>query len=173
MTDLRTGMYPGTFDPFTDGHGDILAAAVEMFDRLHLSFGVNAGKDPLFTLDEREALAREWIGRNLRAEAAAKVVVDRYSGLLVHHADAVGARWIVRGLRASSDFDYEFMLNGINQRQAPHVKTVFLMAPERFLFVASSTVKELCARGGDVSSYVQPFVEAAMRRKLRAAADAP
>lgn len=145
----RIGLYPGTFDPPTNGHIDIIARAARLFDKLVVGVAANPGKGPLFELDEREALVRGEVSRlNGVIEVAA------FDGLLVELARQLGAVAIVRGLRAVTDFDYEFQMAGINARLAPDIETVFLMASERHQFISSRFVKEVARLGGDVSSFV-------------------
>lgn len=159
------GLYPGTFDPFTAGHRDILRRAAGLVDRLILGVAANAGKGPIFTLDERVDLARTEI-LNLPADLRDRVEVRPFSTLLMDFAVERGVRVIIRGLRAISDFEYEFQMAGMNARINPTVETAFLMASERTQFVSSRFVKEICALGGDVSEFVSPVVLEAMRKRL-------
>lgn len=149
----RTGVYPGTFDPVTNGHLDIIGRAARLVDRLVVGVAINIGKEPLFSLEERVDLVRAEAGRAAR-EAGATVDVVPFSGLLVDFARAQGANVIVRGLRAVSDFDYEFPMAGMNRRLDPAIETVFLMASETNQFIASRLVKEIARMGGDISSFV-------------------
>ena len=162
MTDsARVGVYPGTFDPVTNGHMDIIGRATKLVDRLIVAVAVNAGKDPLFTLEERvELLERDIADYNHRT--GAKVEVTPFDNLLMHFVVEMGAGVIVRGLRAVSDFEYEFQMAGMNARLNREVETVFLMASDRNQFIASRLVKEICRLGGDVG----PFVSANVREHL-------
>jgi pantetheine-phosphate adenylyltransferase len=157
MAGERIAIYPGTFDPVTNGHLDIVARATTLVDRLVVGIAVNAGKGPLFQLDERVALLREEI-RHLPPAVAAKIEVRPFSSLLINFAESCGATVIVRGLRAVSDFEYEFQMAGMNRRLDPAIETVFLMASESHQFISSRFVKEIARLGGDVSSFVSPRV---------------
>ena len=141
----RIGLYPGTFDPVTNGHMDIIGRAARMLDRLVVGVAVNAGKGPLFPLEERMEL--------VRAELA-PIAVRSFDTLLIDFARELGAGVIVRGLRAVSDFDYEFQMAGMNYRLDPKVETIFLMASEHHQFISSRFVKEIAQLGGDISSFV-------------------
>ena len=149
----RVGLYPGTFDPVTNGHLDIIGRAARMMDRLVVGVAINTGKGPLFTLEERVELVTAEV-QEIASRNGTAIEVRPFEGLLVEFARSVGARMIVRGLRAVSDFDYEFQMAGMNYRMAPDVETVFLMASERHQFIASRLVKEVAALGGDISSFV-------------------
>ncbi len=157
MTDTavarRIGVYPGTFDPITNGHLDIITRAARIVHRLVIGVAVNAGKGPLFPLDERVALVRAETERVARASGT-EIVVTSFDTLLVEFARGVGATVILRGLRAVSDFDYEFQMAGMNYRLAPDIETVFLMASERHQFISSRFVKEIALLGGDIASFV-------------------
>jgi pantetheine-phosphate adenylyltransferase len=152
-TRLRVGLYPGTFDPLTNGHLDIIARAAPLFDRLVVGVATNVGKGPLFPLAERVALLTGEVEAIARRNGTA-IEVQSFDSLLVDFARTVGARAIVRGLRAVSDFDYEFQMAGMNNRLAPEIETVFLMASERHQFISSRLVKEVALLGGDVASFV-------------------
>jgi pantetheine-phosphate adenylyltransferase len=149
----RIALYPGTFDPVTNGHLDVIGRAARLVDRLVIGVAMNIGKGPLFSIEERaELVAAE-------TEAVARrtgcvIEVRPFTGLLVGFAREVGAQMIVRGLRAVSDFDYEFQMCGMNARLDPEIETVFLMASERNHFISSRFVKEIAQLGGDVSSFV-------------------
>lgn len=153
MSQLRVGLYPGTFDPITNGHLDVIARAARLMDHLVIGVAINAGKGPMFPLEERVELVKSEIANNIKPNGA-KIEVRSFDGLLIHFARELGARMIVRGLRAVSDFDYEFQMTGMNYRMAPDIETVFLMASERHQFIASRLVKEVAALGGDISSFV-------------------
>ena len=152
----RAGVYPGTFDPITNGHLDIIGRAARVFDRLVIGVAESAGKGPLFTLAERVELVRAEADIIARRTGSAIEVVS-FQGLLVHFARRAGAQVIIRGLRAVTDFDYEFQMAGMNYRLDPDIEIVFLMASERHQFISSSLVKEIARLGGDVSSFVPPL----------------
>jgi pantetheine-phosphate adenylyltransferase len=161
----RIGLYPGTFDPVTNGHMDVIGRAARLLDRLVVGVAINAGKGPLFPLEERVELVRgetEKIGGRTGCE----VVVQPFTGLLVQFAREVGAQMIVRGLRAVTDFDYEFQMTCMNHRLDPEIETVFLMASETNQFISSRFVKEIARLGGDVSKFVTPPVRDALAGKL-------
>ena len=149
----RIALYPGTFDPITNGHLDIIGRATRICDRLIIGVAVNIGKGPLFPLEERVALV-EAESAAIARKTGLQIDVRPFSGLLVAFAKQVGASMVVRGLRAVADFDYEFQMAGMNARLAPDVETVFLMASERHQFIASRLVKEIARLGGDISSFV-------------------
>jgi pantetheine-phosphate adenylyltransferase len=158
----KTAVYPGSFDPLTNGHLDIIARARRLCDRLILAVLVNDEKKPLFTVEERIAM----ICDNVASDGGAPVEVLEFSGLLVDFTQRVGARMIVRGLRAVSDFEYEFQMALMNRRLAPAVETVFLMAKEEYSYVSSRLVKEVARLGGDVTSLTPPAVADALARRL-------
>ena len=149
----HVGLYPGTFDPVTNGHIDIIARACQVVDRLVIGVAENAGKGPIFPLQERVELVGEETGV-IAARTGATIEVRAFSGLLVEFARACGANVILRGLRAISDFDYEFQMAGMNYRLDPAIETVFLMATERHQFISSRFVKEIARLGGDISTFV-------------------
>ncbi|WP_270935523.1 pantetheine-phosphate adenylyltransferase [Falsiroseomonas oryzae] len=152
----RIGLYPGTFDPVTNGHMDVIERAARLLDRLVVGVAINAGKGPLFPLEERVELVRaetEKVG----ARTGCEVLVRPFTGLLVGFAREVGAQMIVRGLRAVTDFDYEFQMTGMNHRLDPEIETVFLMASETNQFISSRFVKEIAILGGDIASFVPPL----------------
>jgi pantetheine-phosphate adenylyltransferase len=149
----RIGLYPGTFDPVTNGHLDVIARAARLLDKLVVGVAVNTGKGPLFTLEERVDLVRAEIA-SMIARNGVIIEVVPFQGLLIQFARDIGAGMIVRGLRAVTDFDYEFQMAGMNYRMAPDVETVFLMASERHQFISSRFVKDIAMFGGDVSSFV-------------------
>lgn len=153
---FRVGLYPGTFDPITNGHLDIIGRAARMFSRLVVGVAVNAGKGPLFPIGERVELVRAEL-EPIAARTGTQVEVRAFDSLLIHFAEVVGASVIVRGLRAVSDFDYEFQMAGMNYRLDPNIETVFLMASERHQFISSRFVKEIAQLGGDISSFVPPL----------------
>lgn len=152
----RVALYPGTFDPLTNGHIDIVRRAVKLYDRLVIGVARNEDKKPLFSLDERVEMAldltREYTGETV-------IEVRPFSGLLMHFAQEVGAGSIIRGLRAVSDFEYEFQMVGMNQRLNPDIETVFLMADPRHQAIASRLVKEIARLGGDITAFVPPTIK--------------
>lgn len=149
----RVALYPGTFDPIHNGHVDIIARAARLVDRLVIGVAINIGKAPLFSLEERVALVRDET-RAIAADSGTAIDVRPFEGLLIGFAREVGARMIVRGLRAVTDFDYEFQMAGMNYRLDAGIETVFLMASERHQFIASRFVKEIAHMGGDIKSFV-------------------
>lgn len=159
----RVGLYPGTFDPITNGHLDIIGRAVKLVDRLVVGVAVNAGKGPMFSIAERVSLVVE---QTRGLEGRAVIEVKPFSGLLMHFAEEVGAQVIVRGLRAVADFEYEFQMTAMNQQLNREIETVFLMADPRHQAIASRLVKEIASLGGDVSSFVTPGVALRLKEKL-------
>ena len=149
----RIGVYPGTFDPVTNGHLDVIARAARLLDRLVIGVAMNAGKGPIFPIEERVELVRAETDSIARSTGATIAVVP-FEGLLVTLAREHGAGMIVRGLRAVSDFDYEVQMAGMNRRLDQGVETVFLMASETNQFISSRFVKEIARLGGDISSFV-------------------
>jgi pantetheine-phosphate adenylyltransferase len=149
----RVGLYPGTFDPVTNGHIDIIFRAARLLDRLVVGVAQNIGKGPLFPLKERLALTRAECAL-VSERTSVPIEVVGFDTLLVGFAKSIGAQVIVRGLRAVSDFDYEFQMAGMNYRLDPGIETVFLMASEHHQFISSRFVKEIARLGGDVSSFV-------------------
>jgi pantetheine-phosphate adenylyltransferase len=165
MGQPRVGVYPGTFDPATNGHLDIIARATRIVDRLIIAIAANPGKIPMFTLQERVEMMQEQVAL-LRNGDGSSIEVRPFDELLMHFVEKLGATTIVRGLRAVSDFEYEFQMAGMNTRLNPRVETVFLMASERQQFIASRMVKEVALLGGDITSFVPALVAQRMRRKL-------
>ena len=162
----RTGVYPGTFDPITVGHLDVIArSALHLVDKLIVAVAENAGKDPLFDVAERVDLVREGL-EVLSPEAQAAIEVRPFDNLLMHFVADVGASVIVRGLRAVSDFEYEFQMAAMNRRLNAQVETVFLMSSDRNQFISSRFVKEIGRLGGDVAQFVPPKVHARLLRKF-------
>ena len=160
---MRIGLYPGTFDPVTNGHLDIIGRAVKLVDRLVIGVAVNIGKGPLFSLDERvEMVQRE----TAHLTQIAEIEVRPFDSLLMHFAREVGAQMIVRGLRAVADFEYEFQMTAMNQQLDREIETVFLMADPRHQAIASRLVKEIAALGGDVHKFVPPGVAKQLLGKL-------
>jgi pantetheine-phosphate adenylyltransferase len=152
-------VYPGTFDPFTRGHEDLVRRAAKVFDRVVVGIADSQSKRPMFTAEERIAMAREVLGTFPQVE------VTGFSGLLMAFVHSLGARVILRGLRAVSDFEYEFQMAGMNRNLYPEVETLFLTPSEQYLFMSSTIVREIAALGGDVSKFVQPVVEERLRMK--------
>ncbi len=160
---LRTALYPGTFDPLTNGHLDIIGRAVKLYDKLVIGVARNSDKNPLFGLDERVEMARE-----LALSVAGDTVIEvrPFQGLLMHFAEEVGASSIIRGLRAVSDFEYEFQMVGMNQRLNADIETVFLMADPRHQAIASRLVKEIARLGGEIDPFVPPLVKTRLMEKF-------
>ncbi|MFC3033577.1 pantetheine-phosphate adenylyltransferase [Pseudoalteromonas fenneropenaei] len=153
-------LYPGTFDPLTNGHTDLIQRAAKMFDTVVLAIAHNPSKKPCFSLDERVALAKE-ITKDLP-----NVQVIGFSGLLVNLAKEQQANVLIRGIRAASDFDYEFQLANMNRRLNPDLESVFLTPAEKNSFISSTLVKEVALHNGDVSQFVHPLVAKALEEKL-------
>jgi pantetheine-phosphate adenylyltransferase len=158
LSKLRVGIYPGTFDPITNGHIDIIRRAAKIVDRLVVGVARNDTKGPLFTTDERVEIVRDDIADLLDKEARDRIEVCAFETLLMSFAESVGASVIVRGLRAVSDFEYEFQMMGMNARLNTEIEYVFLMASDRFQFISSRFVKEIGALGGDISHFVSKRV---------------
>ncbi len=156
----RFAIYPGLFDPLTNGHLAIIQRGLHVFDRLVVAVANNPQKKPLFTVDERKSLIAEAIGNDPRVE------VDAFEGLLVDYAKHKGIRNVIRGLRAVSDFEYEFQLANMNRKLLPDLETVFVMTGEDYFFVSAQLVREVATFGGDVSGLVPPNVAAGLDRKL-------
>ena len=162
----RIGLYPGTFDPVTLGHLDIIKRAVKLVDHLVIGVATNSTKEPMFTLDERLAMMRREAAP--LAEGRATIEVQAFDMLLVKFAAHIGASMIIRGLRAVSDFEYEFQMVAMNQRLNTEIETVFLMADPRHQAIASRLVKEIARLGGDVSAFTTPAIAAALvKRSLK------
>ena len=156
MSKHRIGIYPGTFDPITSGHCDIVRRALRLVDKLVIGVASNPAKGPAFNLNDRIEMARD----DLSAfdPDGDRVEVRAFDQLLMHFAEEMNAGVIVRGLRAVSDFDFEFQMTGMNARLNPNVETVFLMSSESHQFISSRFVKEIAALGGDITSFVSPNV---------------
>ena len=161
MTD-RIALYPGTFDPLTNGHADILKRARKLCDKLVIGVAINREKGPLFDLNERVDMVQTCVAQ---MEGKAKVEVVPFEGLLMHFAQEVGAQMIVRGLRAVSDFEYEFQMACMNDKLDPTIETVFLMADPQHQAIASRLVKQIARLGGDISKFVPPEVESRLKDK--------
>lgn len=151
----RVGLYPGTFDPITNGHLDIIGRAVKLVDKLVIGVAINEGKGPMFSLEERVAIVRD---ETAHLNKVAEIEVRPFKGLLMHFAREVHASSIIRGLRAVADFEYEFQMTAMNQQLDREIETVFLMADPRHQAVASRLVKEIAILGGDISKFVTPGV---------------
>ncbi|MBL8481101.1 MAG: pantetheine-phosphate adenylyltransferase [Rhodocyclaceae bacterium] len=156
----RVAVYSGTFDPVTRGHEDIIRRAARLFDRVIVGVALSRAKQPFFTLEERIDLLREVL------QPYPNVTVVGFSGLLVNFMDQQGAQVIVRGLRAVSDFEYEFQMAGMNRRLHPEVETVFFTPDERYLFISATMVREIASMGGDVGQFVQPLVDMKIKAKV-------
>jgi pantetheine-phosphate adenylyltransferase len=156
-----SAMYPGTFDPITLGHEDLVRRAAVLFDKVTLAIAVNTGnKEPMFSVDERVDMARAAL------QDIHNVEVRRYGGLTVDFAQENGLRVIIRGLRAVSDFEYEFQLANMNRHLTDEVETAFLTPTEKYTFISSSLVREVAELGGDISEFVSPTVNAALMERL-------
>ncbi|MGR3378798.1 pantetheine-phosphate adenylyltransferase [Salipiger abyssi] len=162
---MRTGLYPGTFDPITLGHMDIISRAAALVDRLVIGVAINRDKGPLFSLEERVAMIESEC-RALSEQTGTEIVPHPFENLLIDCAHDVGAQIIVRGLRAVADFEYEFQMVGMNRALDDSVETVFLMAEARHQAIASKLVKEIARLGGDVSKFVTPPVHEALKARF-------
>lgn len=155
MAKERVGLYPGTFDPIHNGHLDIIGRSLRLVDRLVIGVAINAGKGPVFTLEERVDMVRRETSR-LQVDGA--IDVRPFSGLVVQFADEVGASVLVRGLRSVTDFDYEFQMNGMNSALNRNVETVYLAASIGYQAIASKLIREIAMMGGEISHFVPPDV---------------
>jgi pantetheine-phosphate adenylyltransferase len=164
----RIGIYPGTFDPITNGHTDIIRRALHVVDHLVIGVARNDGKGPLMSTDERVEIVRDEVA-HIENGGAERIEVRPFDTLLMSFAESVGAGIIIRGLRAVSDFEYEFQMTGMNARLNPQIETVFLMASDRYQFISSRFVKEIGALGGDISHFVSPRVTAHLLDRFAAA----
>lgn len=162
---MRVGLYPGTFDPITLGHGDIIRRACSLVDKLVMGVAINRDKGPLFTLEERVAMIEAECSQ-LSAATGCEIVVHPFENLLIHCAHDVGAGLIIRGLRAVADFEYEYQMVGMNRVMDDTIETVFLMAEAQHQAIASKLVKEIARLGGDVSNFVTPPVAEALKQRL-------
>ena len=163
---MRIGLYPGTFDPITLGHIDIIRRACTLVDRLVIGVAINRDKGPLFSLEERLAMVEAECAY-LTEKTGTEIVAHPFENLLIDCARDVGAQVIVRGLRAVADFEYEFQMVGMNRKLDPGVETVFLMADAQHQAIASKLVKEIARLGGDISHFVTPPVRAAVQEKFK------
>jgi pantetheine-phosphate adenylyltransferase len=157
---MRTAIYPGSFDPLTNGHLSIIQRGLKVFDRLIVAIAVNPRKTPLFTVEERKELIRGAVNGDERIE------VDDFQGLLVDYARKRQAHVVLRGLRAVSDFEFEFQLANMNRRLAPELETVFMMTGEDYFYISSNIVREVASFGGDVEGIVPPNVLAKLKAKF-------
>jgi pantetheine-phosphate adenylyltransferase len=160
MSSNRIAVYPGTFDPITNGHTDLVSRAARVFEKIVIAIAENPQKKPLFSLEERIQLAEHEVS------GLGNVEVVGFSNLLVEFVQQIGASVIIRGLRAVSDFEYEFQLASMNRHIAPDVETLFLTPDEDYSFISSSLVKEVARLHGDVSEFVCPEVQAAMQKRF-------
>ena len=158
---MRTVIYPGSFDPLTNGHLDVVQRAARLFDRVIVAVAENDGKHPLFTLAERAALVKQAVRHMPRVET------DVFDGLLVEYASRRKAQAIIRGLRAVSDFEFEFQLALMNRKLNENVETIFMMPKDTYTFLSSRMVKEIARLGGDVGAFVPPHVRVALQKKLK------
>jgi len=165
---MRTGLYPGTFDPVHQGHIDIIRRSCSLVDRLVIGVAINRDKGPMFSLEERVAMI-EAETKALSGESGCEIVVHPFENLLIDCARDVGAGIIIRGLRAVADFEYEYQMVGMNRVLDDSVETVFLMAEAQHQAIASKLVKEIARLGGDVSQFVSPAVYTAMQKRLSGA----
>lgn len=157
---MKIAVYPGSFDPITNGHLDIVRRAAQMFDRVIVGVAINEEKNPLFSVEERVQLVTAAV------KGLKNVVVDEFEGLLVEYARRKRASVLVRGLRAVSDFEFEFQLALMNRKLDSGIETIFLMTKDEYTFISSRQVKEICHLGANVSDFVPPGVERAMRHKF-------
>jgi pantetheine-phosphate adenylyltransferase len=157
---MRTAIYPGSFDPLTNGHLDVVQRAAKLFDRVIIAVAKNESKNPLFTLEEREALVKKAVAH------LPNVTTGSFDGLLVDYVASHKAHAIVRGLRAVSDFEFEFQLALMNRKLDESIETIFMMPKDTYTFLSSRIVKEIARLGGDVSPFVPAHVQTALRKKL-------
>ncbi|MDP1619032.1 pantetheine-phosphate adenylyltransferase [Phenylobacterium sp.] len=160
----RIGLYPGTFDPITNGHSDIMGRAVKLVDKLVIGVAINAGKGPMFSLEERVEIIK---AETAPLSTSIEIDVQPYEGLTLQFARQIGATMIIRGLRAVADFEYEFQMTAMNQQLDREIETVFLMADPRHQAIASRLVKEIATLGGEVGKFVSPRVKEALLAKVR------
>ena len=160
MLNKRVAIYAGTFDPMTRGHEDLVRRAVSLFDHLIVAIAASLAKRPFFDLDERVEMAREVLQPYSNAE------VCSFDGLLMDFLHARGAKVILRGLRAASDFEYEFQMAGMNRNLYPEVETIFLTPSEQYMFISATMVREIAVLGGDVSKFVQPAICDRLTRRV-------
>lgn len=163
----RVGLYPGTFDPMTNGHLDVIRRGLKLVDHLVIAIGVNATKTPLISLEERFALIEAEAGP-IAKEVGSKISTASFSGLVVNAADEHGATVIIRGLRGAVDFEYETQMVGMNRVMNPHVETVFLAASPETQFISSTLVRQIASMGGDITPFVPPSVKAKVLAAVKA-----
>ncbi len=163
----RVAIYPGTFDPITFGHIDIIKRASQLFDNLIIAVAKDNAKNPLFTMDERVKLIEEEV--KIFNQEEKKIIVEEFEGLLINYARAKDSKIIIRGLRAVSDFEYEFQMFGMNSKLDPEIQTIFLPASENTQFIASKLVKEVARLDGEIVKFVPKNVAAALKQKLQIA----
>ncbi len=161
----RTAVYPGTFDPITSGHMEIIRRSLRLVDRLVIGPATSAGKGPLFSLEERVEIINEDIADFPEGDRS-RITIVPFDGLLIHFAKRVNASLIIRGLRAVSDFEYETQMANMNARMEPNIETIFLMASDRHQFIASSLVKDIARLGGDTSQFVSKRVFQRLKNKF-------
>ena len=162
---MRIGLYPGTFDPITRGHLDIIKRACVLVDKLVIGVAINRDKNPFFSLEERV----EMIERNLSKfeHNETNIIVEPFENLLIDKASEVGAQIVIRGLRAVSDFEYEFQLANMNRAMSPDLESVFLTPKAKFSFLSSTLVREIASMGGEISSFVDPIIEKALKERFK------
>jgi pantetheine-phosphate adenylyltransferase len=166
MASDRVGVYPGTFDPITSGHMEVIRRSLRLVDKLVIGPATNIGKGPLFSLQERIDIIKDDIAEFSEADKA-RIQIAPFDGLLIHFAREVGASVIIRGLRAVSDFEYEIQMANMNARMEPNIETIFLMASDRHQFIASSLVKDIARLGGDTSQFVSKKVFQRLKDKFK------
>ena len=164
----RIGVYPGTFDPITSGHREVVRRSLRLVDKLVIGPAINIGKGPLFSLQERIDIIKDDIADFSETDKA-RIQIAPFDGLLIHFAREVGASVIIRGLRAVSDFEYEIQMANMNARMEPNIETIFLMASDRHQFIASSLVKDIARLGGDTSQFVSKKVFQRLKDKFKKA----
>ena len=161
MQKILKVVYPGTFDPMTLGHEDIVRRAAKLFDEVVVGVAKNPGKQPFFELDKRVQMATRVLSD------CPNVKVVGFDGLLMHFVQSEGAQAVIRGLRAASDFEYEFQLAGMNRKLFPQVESIFLTPCEQFMFISSSLVREVASLGGDVTQFVSPYIKTCIQQKIQ------
>ena len=169
MSKDRVAIYPGTFDPITKGHIDIIRRAARLVDRLVIGVSTNAGKGPLFAVEERVAMVQAEVVDLQLPPGNGSVEVRAFDNLLMHFAQSVGAAMILRGLRAVSDFEYEFQMAGMNRQLMPEVETLFLTPSDQYQFISSTFVRDIAMLGGEVSKFVSPSVNARLQERTHEA----
>lgn len=160
---MRICLYPGSFDPFTVGHSDVLTDAVSLFDTVYVSVLNNAAKSPVFTAEERVEMIRTMV----EAEGMQNVIVTRFDGLTADYARSIGAQYVIRGLRAVTDFEYEFQIDAMNRRLAPELQTVYFMARPEHSFLSSSVIRQVGSMGGNIRGLVPESIHTIIAERLR------